>query len=357
MVRPIYRINTAVADRLPVFDGTFDPTRSLVGFQPAPSNFAVDWSFFFLMDGQRVVGMPQSSYKLDTSLVFPLSLLPLPDTGSGPASLSKRNLLRSVQVGLPSGQAVAQAMGLRPLRDDQILIGKATGDPADAEAITSVAPGFAGKAPLWTYMLAEATASAYNVHDGHIDGAQRAPMRLGPVGQRIVAETFVGLMAVDRSSVLFDPTFRPEPAFTRNNQFGFRELIRAVTTATDAPPPPAPPPPPPAGNACTPRPPVRLTTAPTTGGRLQVDVAVTTNPGQPANTVNSIQFGPSTSAEVEIPGRPASSGAFTLDLPAGTTHTAFTVHRTASGPVNMPFTIVDGCGEWGTFVGGGAGAF
>src|SRR5262249_6307272 len=107
MVRAIYRINTTVANRLPVFDGTFDPTRSLVGFQPAPSNFAVDWSFFFLMDPPRVVGKPQSSYKLDNSLVFPLSLLPLPDTGTGPASLSKRNLLRSIQLGLPSGQSVA----------------------------------------------------------------------------------------------------------------------------------------------------------------------------------------------------------------------------------------------------------
>src|SRR5262249_39224029 len=151
------------------------------------------------------------------------SLLPLPDTGTGPASLSKRNLLRSIQLGLPSGQSVARAMGLQPLRDDQILVGKATGDPADAEAITTLSAGFAGKAPLWTYVLAEPTATAYNVHDGHIDGAPRAPMRLGPVGREIVAETFVGLMAADPTSVLFDPSFRPDPTFVRNGQFGFRD--------------------------------------------------------------------------------------------------------------------------------------
>ena len=92
------------------------------------------------MDGQRRIGKPQASYKLDNSLVFPLSLLPLPETGTGPASLAERNLLRSMQMGLPSGQDVARAMGVQPLRDDQILIGKATGDPADAVAITPRSP-------------------------------------------------------------------------------------------------------------------------------------------------------------------------------------------------------------------------
>jgi hypothetical protein len=228
IVRPIYRINTTVVDRLPVFSLTNDPTRDLAGFRPSPPNFAIDWSFLFHMEGERQIGKPQASYKIDNSLVFQLGLLPLPETGSGPASLAKRNLLRSMQLGLPSGQDVARRMGVRPLRDDQILIGKATGDAEDAMAITEVAPSFAGKAPLWTYILAEGTASAFNVRDGQIHGEQIAPMRLGPVGGRIVAETIVGIMAVDRSSVLYNPFFRPDPAFVRNGRFGFRELIRAV---------------------------------------------------------------------------------------------------------------------------------
>ena len=32
---------------------------------------------------------------------------------------------------LPNGQDIARAMGLIPLEDNQILIGKFTGDPAD----------------------------------------------------------------------------------------------------------------------------------------------------------------------------------------------------------------------------------
>jgi len=156
IVRPIYRINTAVVNRLPVFSLADDPTRDLGGFRPSPANFAIDWAFLLPLEGQRVIGKPQASYKIDNSLVFPLGLLPLPETGAGPASLARRNLLRSMQLGLPSGQDVARAMGVKPLRDDQILIGKAVepeaGQEAESQPITGIARSFAGKAPLWTYI-------------------------------------------------------------------------------------------------------------------------------------------------------------------------------------------------------------
>ncbi|NBR99613.1 MAG: hypothetical protein EBT42_04455, partial [Actinobacteria bacterium] len=120
----------------------------------------------------------------------------------GPADLAKRNLLRSSQLGLPTGQDVARALGVRVLRDDEILIGKATGVATEATAITKLAPSLAGKTPLWAYILAESTASAYRVVDGAIVGQQRAPFRLGPVGSQIVAETFVGLLASDPNSII-----------------------------------------------------------------------------------------------------------------------------------------------------------
>lgn len=228
MVRSLYRINNSMANRLPVFSNTPDTTQNLGGFSPAPSNFAIDWKFFFQMQPTRQVGNPQSSYKMDASLVYPLSLLPLPATGTGPANLAQRNLLRSVQLGLPSGQDVARALGVTPLSDDQILVGKASGDPADTVAITTVAPAFAGKAPLWVYVLAEATAGAYRIQNGHVGGGQVAPFQLGPVGGRIVAETFVGLLKADTTSILNTP-FRPAANLVdKDGRFGFKELIRAA---------------------------------------------------------------------------------------------------------------------------------
>ena len=202
MVRGLYRINSVV-DRLPIFSGTFGtPGVDLVGFSPSPTNFGLDWAQFFEGGKRNATTVAQLSYKADASLTHSLSLLPLPVSSAGPADLAKRNLLRSTQLGLPSGQDVARAMGLTPLRDDQILVGKATGDAAEATAITNVSGEFAGNAPLWTYIMAEATASAFPVSDGKITGAQRAPFRLGAVGGRIVAETFVGLLASDPTSIL-----------------------------------------------------------------------------------------------------------------------------------------------------------
>ena len=228
-VRALYRINGTMPDRLPVFTEDMDPTHSLVGFMPAPAGTAVDWQFFFAMNGAVRTGHPQDSYKIDTSLVHALSLLPLPAIDSEGPVLASRNLLRGEQLGLPSGQDVAERMGVTPLRDDQILIGKATGDPADATPITEISADFAGSTPLWTYVLAEAMNRAYRISGGQIRGEQRAAYRLGPVGGRIVTETFVGLMAADRDSVLYQRGFSPERAFTTKGRFGFRELIAAAT--------------------------------------------------------------------------------------------------------------------------------
>lgn len=210
MVRGLYRVN-ASTNRVPVFSGSFGTSGiDLVGFSPSPTNFGIDWSLF-LPGGKTSGGAVQASYKIDASITNSLSLLPLPVSSEGPADLAVRNLLRSSQVGLPSGQDVARAMGIRLLRDDQILIGKATGDATEATPITSISSSFAGKAPLWAYILAESTANAYRIENGAIVGSQKAPFTLGPVGSRIVAETFVGLLLSDSNSILNSSTKRQSP--------------------------------------------------------------------------------------------------------------------------------------------------
>ena len=66
-------------------------------------------------------------------------------------------------------------------------------------------------------------------------------MKLGPVGGRIVTEVFVGMLVTDRSSVLWQPGFRPDPSFpTTNGKFGFREIILSVTKPPSSVPPPSP---------------------------------------------------------------------------------------------------------------------
>ena len=45
-------------------------------------------------------------------------------------------------------------------------------------------------------------------------------------------------------------------------------------------------------------------------------------------------------------------------LPAGVQSTVLLVARTTAGqPTTVQMTVTDGCGDWPTFAGGGAGAF
>jgi hypothetical protein len=59
----------------------------------------------------------QFAYRIDTSVVTPLSLLPQAVASDPPPSLAQRNLLRGFELGLPTGQSVAKAMGVKPLTD------------------------------------------------------------------------------------------------------------------------------------------------------------------------------------------------------------------------------------------------
>jgi hypothetical protein len=128
---------------------------------------------------------------------------------------------------LPTGQAVARAMGLRPLDDKEIVIGKFTGDPADVVGtIDQIDPAFIGNCPLWTYALAETVET--NVTLKTTKGDRKIKTRkLGPAGGRIVAETFVGLLTGDSSSYLAqNPLWTPSLAV--KGVFGLRELMAAA---------------------------------------------------------------------------------------------------------------------------------
>ncbi len=203
MVRPSYRANftsgtgdsaNPAAD--PFFGLVFDATEpdfsapvsydrdDLLGGFPAARRYVGWQTFFDLGDGQV-----KNNKKIDTTISSVMFTLPLPaiapHTQTSPTVLPQRNLLRQLTWGLPSGQAVARAMGASPLA------------PADLGDIGDVYRPFAASTPLWYYILAEAKAAADGVN-------------LGPVGGRIVTETLIGLLRADPASYLSaSPGFRP----------------------------------------------------------------------------------------------------------------------------------------------------
>jgi len=247
MIRPEYRLNTTV-ERRPIFlpdhdGGRADDAADLGGFRPIPSDWAIDWQFFIdLRPGARPAALkplhepikrePQKAYKIDTSLVSPLGDLPR-EIASHPKVLALRNLERGAAFSLPTGQQVARALDEKPIPDDKLVIGKATAEDRDKlQLLTDIAPGFADRAPLWAYILSEAQVTSWD-RAGNGASPDSIPIKLGPVGGRIVADVFAALLRGDPTSYLNqDAPFTPIPDFTRGEKFGLAELINVALRPT-----------------------------------------------------------------------------------------------------------------------------
>ncbi|HZD15494.1 MAG TPA: hypothetical protein VE196_10315, partial [Pseudonocardiaceae bacterium] len=147
---------------------------------------------------------------------------------TGPTSLAARNLLRGRALGLPTGQDVAHAMGI----PDNLIISTSNPDfpftigtgyqndgsvPESTDAEKNRLVGlFGDRTPLWYYILKEAEL----INKGQM---------LGPVGGRIVAEVFIGLLLNDPQSYLVSkPNFQPTAGqfgAGPDGRFGIAELI------------------------------------------------------------------------------------------------------------------------------------
>lgn len=186
-IRDRYHVNARFGP-LPVFP-------DLMGFGPVPPEHAVDWTLQI-----DVAGHPpaQRAKRIDPRLPSPLIALPTRVSGSAPgtdyASLATRDLQRGHAVGLPSGEAVAEHLGVPALR---------------AEEVGLAEHGWTGETPLWFYVLKEADM----LQDGE---------RLGPVGGRIVGEVLVGIIDADPESFRFvDPHWTP----TLASGFGLADIL------------------------------------------------------------------------------------------------------------------------------------
>jgi len=225
MIRPGYRLNDDDSTLLPIFM-TDDAAKAgfkddLQGFRTVVPNRGIDWGRFIDIDTRVYDGTEaqnkkrlQFAYRIDTSVVNPLTNLPAV-VAANPSSLAQRNLERSWRLGLPSGQHVAQAMGLKPIEDKNILIGKGVDkqDPEDPKIISidQVDGVFKNNCPLWTYILAEAMHHQERVKIPVQEKLTITTPQLGAVGGRIVAEVFLGLMFGDNHSLLsLEPAWQPE---------------------------------------------------------------------------------------------------------------------------------------------------
>jgi hypothetical protein len=149
---------------------------------PVRSNWVVDFNAFF----PTGVSVPvfNNARKIDSVLANGLETLP---GGSGiMGMLAARNLRRALALGLPSGQATATALGITPMTTAQLLSGL---DATETTLLNSNGGLLLAKTPLWYYILREAAV----LSSGN---------NLGPVGGKIVAETFIKMLKRDGESYL-----------------------------------------------------------------------------------------------------------------------------------------------------------
>ena len=157
---------------------------------PVLSNWTVDFNAFFQ------TGIPVAIFnharKIDSALAPGLATLP--GLSGAMAALATRNLRRGLALGLPSGQGVAGFFGVPALTSAQLTSGLPA---AEVNLLNSSGGILLAKTPLWYYCLREAAV---------LNGGNQ----LGPVGARIVAETFVRMLKRDANSYVHaSPAFTP----------------------------------------------------------------------------------------------------------------------------------------------------
>jgi hypothetical protein len=108
---------------------------------------------------------------------------------------------------------------------------------------------------------------------------------------------------------------------------------------------------------CTARPVVSVSVVPGAANRLQATIQAAHSIWNTTNSVQALRFGAATNATV-IAGSQSGPGGFTFTPPAGTAQVSFQVQQQTPGQAaTVPLTVVDGCGDWPTFVGGGPQVF
>ncbi len=235
MVRFDYALNPETdgdGKDLPIF-ATDGP--DLRGFRPRPPERKIEWFRFFKFDGADSDKL-QPARAIDTLLSAGLGVLP-DVVAKNPNSLAARNLLRGRALGLPSGQDVARAMGI----PEDLILGNdknklqvgagyklpdGTPDPSvpplDTGLKQQLEDAFGTATPLWYYILKEAEVFGKGQH-------------LGPVGGRIVAEVFLGILKADRTSYLnLAPAWEPSKGHfgcNKDGQYVIQNLLKFAGVA------------------------------------------------------------------------------------------------------------------------------
>ena len=226
MVRNAYNYNSEFSGRDGKPIGTLELLFTFTAFSgqnlgipTLPQNWIIDWSRW--VDHPDGTPADNVTKQMDTLLAEELSKLPQEQGvigGHDVNNLALRNLVRGLLLGLPTGQAVAQAVQekLGPVFD--VLTSQQLRDMANAaspaQGAALIAGGFDWQTPLWYYLLAEA--STVPADKGH----------LGPVASAIVADVLHQLVRLAPDNALASPGWTPAIPLRDPSRVEIEDLLR-----------------------------------------------------------------------------------------------------------------------------------
>ncbi len=160
---------------------------------PLPDHWVIDWDRM-----TAPAGSPRSRGERIDLVFSPKMMNAVPGQMAGLGSIVARNLVRGFHRRIAFGQQLSKACGIKAMTAKQIasvMPDKLNSNPLEPDAnvaVTTARKRFLTETPAWLYFLCEAKF--------HHKGA-----RLGPAASVIIAETFVGLMKHNKSSILSGP--------------------------------------------------------------------------------------------------------------------------------------------------------
>lgn len=202
MIRQRYEHNNIFGPEITNFDLLFAFTHTGRETMPVPQSWIINWQNFYDTDTSKAVNVARP---IDTRLSGELERLP--NEQGLMAMLATRNLLRGYLMSLPSGQAVAQEMGLSVMSEAELQL---NANPTEKEALSSTA--LRNRTPLWYYILKESS-------------VRENGKRLGEVGSTIVAETLTALIRRSEHSILSDSRWQPDLGAV-NGRFTMTDMLQ-----------------------------------------------------------------------------------------------------------------------------------
>ena len=185
----------------------------LLAFTGSPGNFRVPISSNWIIDWRRFFDFKSETVKPNPSRnINPFLPDLFPSRDRKPINLAAKDLQRGMMVSLPSGQSVANFLGIEPLSETEIATG------TDGEIAAKF--GFHCETPLWYYILKEAEKK----EEGRC---------LGDVGSRILVEVFIGLLEGDSDTFLvqnknWKPTLSKTGNFTMVDMLNYVDDINPI---------------------------------------------------------------------------------------------------------------------------------